>query len=173
MKWLIIKSWGKITFSSICRPGSGPLVSQCVIPRPALIPLAINNNTTITTNNNNNNYEETTMGRLPGTFDSLSLVTDTGVTPSPRPETPLVLLPGGGALGSVLSRRFLSSSYLHHSSGSQSGIYPDYGWWQNSNFLQGQGPIKKDTDLVLTPLPPVIVTLARLMENPVRMMTRV
>jgi len=32
-------------------------------------------------------------GRLPGTFDSLYHVQDTGVTPSPRSDTPLVLLP--------------------------------------------------------------------------------
>ena len=32
-------------------------------------------------------------GRLPGTFDSLYHVQDTGVTPSPRSDTPLVLFP--------------------------------------------------------------------------------
>ena len=32
-------------------------------------------------------------GRLPGTFDSLLQVQDTGVTPSPRSNTPLVLFP--------------------------------------------------------------------------------
>ena len=32
-------------------------------------------------------------GRLPGTFDSLYHVQDSGVTPSPRSDTPLVLFP--------------------------------------------------------------------------------
>ena len=100
------------------RPLSGPLVSQCVIPRPALIPLAINKLPSITTNN-----ETCDGGRLPGTFDSLSLVNDTGLTPSPRADTPLDLLQGGegAALASVISRRFLSTSYLQNKSGVPSG----------------------------------------------------
>ena len=53
-------------------------------------------------------------GRLPGTFDSLSVVQDTGVTPSPRADTPLVLAqePGDTArerLQTSLSRRIRTS----------------------------------------------------------------
>lgn len=90
-----------------------------MIPRPALIPLAINKLPSIPTNN-----EMSDGGRLPGTFDSLSLVNDTGLTPSPRADTPLDLLHGGdgAALASVISRRFLSTSYLQNKSGIQSGI---------------------------------------------------
>ena len=106
-----------ITFTP--RPLSGPLVSQCVLPRPALIPLTINKLPSITTN-----VEPSDGGRLPGTFDSLSLVNDTGLTPSPRADTPLVLLPGaeGSALASVISRKFLSTSYLQQKSGAQTGL---------------------------------------------------
>ncbi len=90
-----------------------------MIPRPALIPLAINKLPAITTSN-----ETSDGGRLPGTFDSLSLVNDTGLTPSPRADTPLDLLQEGegAALASVISRRFLSTSYLQNKSGAQSGI---------------------------------------------------
>ena len=106
-----------ITFTP--RPLSGPLVSQCVTPRPALIPLTINKLPEITTNDEPSDCG----GRLPGTFDSLSLVNDTGLTPSPRADTPHVLLPGaeGSALASVISRKFLSTSYLQQKSGAQSG----------------------------------------------------
>lgn len=105
------------------RPLSGPLVSQCVMPRPALIPLAMNKLPSIPQD------EKTSAGgRLPGTFDSLSLVQDTGLTPSPRADTPLVLLPGGGegsSLASAMQSRFLSTSYLQHRSGALSGSNED------------------------------------------------
>ena len=52
--------------------------------------------------------------RLPGTFDSLQLVHNTGSTPSPRPDTPLVLLPlqtesARESLQESLKRRLKSS----------------------------------------------------------------
>ena len=54
--------------------------------------------------------------RLPGTFDSLQQVQDSGLTPSPRPETPLVLLPlqdsARESLQESLKRRLKSSLRL-------------------------------------------------------------
>ena len=83
------------------------------MPRPSLIPLAINKLPSLPPDE----QPSAGGGRLPGTFDSLSLVHDTGLTPSPRADTPLVLLPGGeqgASLASAMSSRFFSSSYLQH-----------------------------------------------------------
>ena len=92
------------------------------MPRPSLIPLAINKLPSLPPDE-----QPSGGGRLPGTFDSLSLVNDTGLTPSPRADTPLVLLPGaeqGASLASAMSSRFFSTSYLQHRATSGLNLEP-------------------------------------------------